>query len=90
MDFDIKIAVEAYSHVSKGKTMTWEQMNELKYHNYGLFGLFREWLFGEGSMTARQMSEFLFAKTPDFLKEAFARYPYSSEKILSMTGKTRK
>ena len=89
VDFNQKIAIEAYAHSNHGQTMTWEQLNELKYHTYGVFGMFKEWLFGEGTMTTSQLSDFLFHKTPDFMKTAYAQYPYSTEKILQMTGKTK-
>jgi hypothetical protein len=34
-------------------------------------GLFTEWLYGKGE-NSRHLAELFFAKTPDFLKEAFS------------------
>lgn len=83
----MRIAEDAYAQVNHGMTMSWEQLNELKYHNYGVLGMFREWLFDKGTMSSSQMSDFLFNKTPDFMKTAYSHYPYSADKILSCTGK---
>ena len=88
--FNIMIANDAVIHATGGEPMTIEQMTEVKYHNYGVLGLFKEWLFGEGDITSQEMSEFLFTKTPDFLKKAYSLYPYSADNILSQTGKQAK
>ena len=36
------------------------------------------------------MSDFLYDKTPDFLKDAFNKYPYSTDNILNQSGKKTK
>ena len=87
IDFNLQIADDAYANVSHGRTMSFEQFTELKYHQYGVLGLFREWLFGTGDITSAQMSKFLFTKTPDFMKTAYSQYPYSAKKILRMAGR---
>ena len=87
IDFNLQIADDAYANVSHGRTMSFEQFTELRYHQYGVLGLFREWLFGTGNITSMQMSEFLFTKTPDFMKTAYSRYQYSAKKILGMAGR---
>ena len=52
-------------------------------------GMFQEWLFGK-DMTSEYLNTSLYEKTPNFLKEAFAVYPYSTDKLLGRTGKTTK
>lgn len=45
-------------------------------------GLFYELIYETLEMKAEEMSAFLYEKTPDFLKAAFAGYGYKSEEIL--------
>ena len=87
--FNLQLAREAVTHYT-GQPMSADQEFATKYHIYGIVGMFREWLFGE-DMTTECLTAHLFEKTPDFLKEAFAVYPYSTEGILACAGKkTRK
>lgn len=90
MSFTLQIAQAAYEHANNGHSMTPDQITALKYHNYGVQGLFKEWIFGNGDITSREMSDFLFTKTPNFMKEALSNYQYSSNIILKNTGKKTK
>lgn len=83
--FNLKTASEAYEHLHS-KSFSPDQLLAVKYHNHGVMGLFREWLLDE-DLTVDQMNTFLFERTPDFLKEAYAAYPYQSEAILRKAGK---
>ena len=58
-----------------------------QYHIHGIVGLFTDWFFGKTAMTGAQMSAFVFERTPDFPKEAFSAYPYSTDELLSRAGK---
>ena len=86
-DFNMRMAERAFSHAHDGAAMSAEQRSAVRYHNYGVMGMFRDWLFGRGPLTSAEMSSFLFERTPDFLKEAYGSYPYSMDETLSQTGK---
>ena len=45
--------------------------------------MFREWLFDESDWTIETLSKFNYRNTPDFLKEAFADYPYRINDIMN-------
>lgn len=55
----------------------------IEYHNHGVLGMFREWLFGESDRMIETLSKFNYRNTPDFLKEAFADYPYRINDIMN-------
>ena len=63
-----------------GKAPQAEQLMVIKYHTYGIMGMFREWLF-EQDMSFEEQYEQLFGRAPDFLKKAFAAYPLTGEMI---------
>lgn len=86
--FNMQISQDAVMYHT-GKHLTVEQEFDVKFHNYGVMGMFREWLFGN-DMTTEYLNEHLFERTPDFLKEAFSVYPYSTENILERVGKKTK
>lgn len=87
--FNIQISREAVKYHT-GYDLTVDQEFSVKYHVYGIMGMFCEWLFGK-DMTAEYLNASLYEKTPDFLKKAFSVYPYSTDNILGRTGKgTRK
>ena len=88
-EFNLQMAEDAVKRSTGQAVLTEEQKMAIQYHNYGVMGLFREWLFGE-TLTVEQMNTFLFEKTPDFLKEAYAQYEYVSEEILQRAGKKTK
>lgn len=68
---------------------SWEICQNIPETFHGIMGMFREWLFGQ-EMTAEYLNATLYEKTPDFLKEAFSIYPYSTDNILKRTGKETK
>ena len=85
-EFNLRMAEDAYAHLH-GRAMSAEQTNAVRYHNFGVMGMFRDWLFDKGGMTSAEMSAFLYKRTPDFLKDAFSAYPYSIDATLAQTGK---
>ena len=87
--FNLQIATDAVKHKTGASELTQDQLLAVKYHNYGIMGIFREWLFGD-DLTVEQMNTFLFERTPDFLKAAFADYAYSTDDILQRAGKATK
>lgn len=87
--FNLQIATEAVRHKTGESDLSQDQLLAVKYHNYGIMGIFREWLFGD-DLTVEQMNTFLFERTPDFLKAAFAEYTYSTDDILQRAGKPTK
>lgn len=88
ISFNLQLSRDAVKYHT-GKDLTDDQVFAVKYHIYGISGMFCEWLFGK-DMTAEYLNASLYERTPDFLKEAFAVYPYSTDKLLSRTGKTTK
>ena len=88
IDFNLQISREAVKYYT-GQDLSCDQEFAVKYHIYGIMGMFREWLFGE-DMTSEYLNTSLYERTPDFLKEAFAVYPYSTENLLKRSGKTTK
>ena len=88
VDFNMQISKEAVKY-NTGLDLTRDQEFAIKYHIYGVMGMFREWLFGK-DMTAEYLNTSLYERTPDFLKEAFSVYPYSSDNLLKRAGKETK
>ena len=88
ISFCMDISREAVLHLT-GKDLDDEQEFAVKYHTYGIIGMFREWLFGD-KMTTKYLTSHLFDRTPDFLKEAFAAYTYQTEDVLGRAGKKTK
>ena len=86
LDFNLRISREAVLYHT-GKALTRDQEFAVKYHIYGIMGMFREWLFGE-DMSSEHLNTSLYERTPDFLREAFAVYPYSADALLKKAGKT--
>lgn len=85
MAFNMQIADSAYEYAF-AQPMNDEQRRLLKYHFYGVMGLFQEWLFDKGQ-DMELLSALFYEKTPDFMKEAFSRYPYPAKEILQSVGK---
>ena len=88
IEFNMLISREAVKYHTSCD-LTEDQEFSVKYHIYGVMGMFCEWLFGKG-MTAEYLNTSLYGKTPDFLKEAFSVFPYSTENILEKSGKKTK
>lgn len=86
--FNLQIAADAVRHHT-GEDLSPEQLFAVKYHVYGVMGMFGEWLYSD-TMTIEELNTFCFERTPDFLKDAFATYPYSTDNILQRTGKKTK
>ena len=84
--FNLQIATSAVK-AQTGEDLTTEQMVSIKYHVYGIMGMFREWLYGDTDITTTQLTAFLYDKTPDFLQDAFSSYKYSRREILQKSGK---
>ena len=81
-DFNLKNAQRIVKEVT-GEDLTAEQTVRIKYHIYGIMGLFYELIYETLEVNAAEMSAFLYEKTPDFLKASFEQYRYSSEDILN-------
>ena len=88
VDFNIQITRDAV-RFHTGQELTADQEFTVKYHVYGVMGMFMEWLFGE-DMTSEYLNTSLYERTPDFMKEAFSVYPYSADKLLGRAGKSTK
>ena len=86
--FNLQIAEDAVMHMTGESSLTEDQRRDVKYHVYGIMGMFGEWLNEE--IATEQMTQFLYDKTPGFLKSAFAVYPYFAEAILQKSGNTKK
>ena len=80
-NFNLQNAKKIVKEVT-GEELSAEQMVQLKYHMHGVMGVFYELIYETLEMNAEEMSAFLYEKTPDFMKEAFAGYRYKSEEIL--------
>ena len=65
-------AVESFS----GKEITSKQMLQVKYHSYGMMGLFEEWISGKLSLSEKELATFQYEQTPDFLREAYQHYDF--------------
>lgn len=85
ISFNMEISREAVRYHT-GRELTKDQEFSVKYHIYGIMGMFTEWLFGS-TMTSEYLNSSLYEKTPDFLKEAFSVYPYSADEVLKKAGK---
>jgi len=73
-----------------GSAPTEEQLLEAKHHSYGVIGLLKEWVSGETDVPAEVLAEFYYGHTPAFLREAFRKYYFRSDDILSNAGKHEK
>lgn len=85
-EFNMQISRDAVMHHT-GSELTEDQEFAVRYHVYGIVGMFRDWLFGD-KMTTEYLTSHLFDRTPEFLKEAFDVFPYSTDNILSRAGRT--
>lgn len=67
-EFSMELAESTMT--ATGKTMTRRQELAVRYHVHGITGMFGEWLQSDSISTA-ELSELLYERTPDFLKDAF-------------------
>lgn len=70
----IRIAVADW----QGSPITTDQELAARYHQYGVFGLFIDWLFDRLSLTMDQVAHFQYQQMPSFLKEALATYDFKN------------
>lgn len=87
--YSMKYAMRMVDDVVTGATgepPTARQILDAKHHTFGIFGLQQEWLLGEINLSPEELAEFLYDKTPEFLKEAFQKYDFHSDEILRNAG----
>lgn len=70
-------AIEAYFE----RPVTKQQLMHIKYHSYGMMGLFKEWLKDDTTQTITEIAAFQYALTPDFLRKAYQNYAFEDFKI---------
>ena len=85
-DFDMQIARAAVKKSTGQETLTHEQQMAVAYHSFGVMGMFQDWIFSKSPMPASELAEFLYEKTPAFLRESFRQYEFSSKGILERAG----
>lgn len=71
----VRKAVEQY----QGFPITIEQEIAAQYHQYGVTGLFIDWIFDRITMDIQQLDTFQYNMTPDFLKEALSSFNYKNK-----------
>lgn len=71
--FETAVSLGGDAMARTGDKMTRRQELAVRYHCYGIVGMFGEWLKDDGSITTSELSDLLFERTPDFLKDAFGR-----------------
>ncbi|MDT6980597.1 hypothetical protein [Levilactobacillus zymae] len=49
----------------------------IRYHQYGVMGLFKDWIFERLDMSRSQLAEFQYQQTPDFLKRALSQQSFT-------------
>jgi AcrR family transcriptional regulator len=86
MDYVIQMVKDVMISTT-GSEPSAEQMLEAKHHSYGIIGLLKEWIFGETTVEAEILARFYYEHTPGFLNEAFRKYYFQSDDILSNAGK---
>lgn len=64
LEFNLRLAGDAVLHAT-GSRMTRDQRNAVRYHNFAVMGMFRDWLYDRDDITSAEMSAFLFERTPD-------------------------
>lgn len=79
--FNVQSAVDAIKHLSNAPISD-EQIHWIKYHSYGMMGLFEEWLMEKDSITIQELASFQYEHTPDFVKEAYDKYPFRTSEFL--------
>ena len=63
-------AVEA----NQQSPLTPQQAIAIAYHQHGVMGLFKDWIFDRLAMDIQQLADFQYQRTPDFLKQALQYY----------------
>jgi len=85
-DFNVRLGKIALKSLTGSDDISSEQLLAIKYHSYGIMGLFREWLFGDLPIATADLAHFQFEHTPDFLKTALHAYRYTRSGILSQSA----
>lgn len=85
-DFNVQLGKTTLQSLTDSEDISTEQLLAIKYHSYGVMGIFREWLFGDISISTADLARFQFEHTPDFLKEALRAYQYSRNGILNQSS----
>ncbi|WP_201307654.1 TetR/AcrR family transcriptional regulator C-terminal domain-containing protein [Companilactobacillus farciminis] len=73
--FNIHSAIDAMKKYYQ-QPVTFDQLLEIKYHSYGMMGLFQEWINDKSTVSIEQLAQFQFDHTPDFLKIAYQNYSF--------------
>ncbi|MDT6951564.1 TetR/AcrR family transcriptional regulator C-terminal domain-containing protein [Companilactobacillus alimentarius] len=73
--FNVQSATDAVEDYFK-KPLSFEQLIEIKYHSYGMMGLFQEWITDDSSISIEQLASFQYEHTPDFLRKAYQNYSF--------------
>ncbi|KRO00583.1 TetR/AcrR family transcriptional regulator C-terminal domain-containing protein [Companilactobacillus kimchiensis] len=78
--FNIQSATEAVESFS-GQAITPQQINNIKYHSYGMMGIFKEWIEDENCLTIEELAKFQYDHTPEFLREAYQAYRFKNSNV---------
>ncbi|MDO4648793.1 MAG: TetR/AcrR family transcriptional regulator C-terminal domain-containing protein [Eubacteriales bacterium] len=62
--------------------LTEEQKLSIAYHNFGIQGLLKDWILSDKPMNTFTLAAFMYSRTPDFLKESFARAAYEPDELI--------
>ena len=82
-EFNLQIAGDAVRRAT-GRGLTRGQELEVRYHSFGVVCLFMEWLAKGMPATRAELARLMMEKTPAFLAEAFAAFPYDPDELLAM------
>lgn len=85
-DFNVQLGKTTLKSLTGSEDISAEQLLAIKYHSYGVMGIFREWLFGDIPISTADLARFQYEHTPDFLKEALRAYQYSRNGILNQSS----
>lgn len=78
--FNVKTAVESIEAFYQ-EPVTSDQLAEIKYHSYGMMGLFKEWIQNGNSDQIKKLAEFQYAHVPTFLKKAYQNFDFKKSDV---------
>jgi AcrR family transcriptional regulator len=87
-NFNVQLGKDTLKSLTGNKDISSEQLLSIKYHSYGIMGIFKEWLFGEMPISTADLARFQFEHTPDFLRDALRAYKYNRDRILNQSANT--
>jgi AcrR family transcriptional regulator len=87
-NFNVQLGKVTIKTLTGNNGISSEQLLAIKYHSYGVMGLFKEWLFGDMPISVTDLARFQYEHTPNFLKDALRAYQYSRNEILSQSANT--